>query len=128
MMHNSSCLAGATLLAYLQTGQGKLDGNVLFSEVLIRTDPWLLPNPMFAPSMLCHQQSSPPTPQAHGCPRGLLALLALAAAGRSSASQLSLGRAQLLQHFPPAQELMADSQQELARLLGLFSILQIAAE
>lgn len=56
MMHNSSCLAGATLLAYLQTRQGKLDGNVLnVLKVLIRTDPWLLLNPR-----VCTQRAVPP--------------------------------------------------------------------
>lgn len=55
-------------------------------------------------------------------------MLILAAAERSLTKQLSLRRAQLLLPFPPAQELITDSQQELAQLLGLFSILQIAAE
>lgn len=55
-------------------------------------------------------------------------LVSLAAAERSLTRQLSLRRARLLLPFPPAQELITDSQQELARLLGLFSVLQRAAE
>lgn len=42
MLHNSSCLAGVTLLAYLKAKRGKLDENVLCRRLLIRKDCWLL--------------------------------------------------------------------------------------
>lgn len=42
MPHNSSCLAGVTLLAYLKAKRGKLDENVLCRRLLIRKDCWLL--------------------------------------------------------------------------------------
>lgn len=49
MLHNSSCLAGVTLLAYLKAKRGKLDENVCCRRLLIRKDHWLLQAPGIFP-------------------------------------------------------------------------------
>lgn len=45
MLHNPSCLAGVTLLAYLKAQRGKLDKNVFCRRLLIRKDHWVLQTP-----------------------------------------------------------------------------------
>lgn len=62
-LHNSSCLAGVTLLAYLKAERGKLDENVFCRRLLIRKDRCLLQTPgVFT------QRTVPPaeTSQPHG--------------------------------------------------------------
>jgi len=98
------------------------------SEAVNQKGPVAPPDPGCFHPVDCATSRDLPAPRVHRCPQGLFALLVLAAADRSLKRQLSLRRAQLLLPFPPAQELITGSQQELAWLLGLFSILQIAAE
>lgn len=85
--------------------------------MLAKKDHQLLPNPG-----VCTQWTVPVlTPGAWAAHEGCLPV----GWGLQAAV---LSRAQLLQPAPPAQELITESQQELALLLGLFSIQQIAAE